>query len=183
MPIHQYTYLMRITALTPLLCFLIWANTSSKAYPFPHRRASLAIDQQGPLDGGGSYKSFNPPLLKYEGPLSCNGTLITDPNGKNSSLVCDGNTLCEGVTSCNDTLMCSGDWVIDSGSLVCTGELSCNGALICVTALPASCLPGLGRVPTWCLGVLLGFLILISGLIRGCAAAFICKFPSASDIN
>jgi len=173
---RKIIYARWLSVAIPLFYFLLWATTSSTAYPCLSRRLSslhLIEPNQTPWPKGPAAPQRP---HKFKGPLWCNGTLTADPLAKGKGYVCTGQTLCNGATSCNGTLVCTGPWFYDGGTLACGGDLLCDGRLACNEILPGTCLPGLELMPDWALGLLLGFLILISGMVTGCIAAFTCLF-------
>lgn len=173
---RKIMYARWLSVAIPLLYFFLWTTTSSTAYPCPnHRRNSLHLIEPNPAPGPKGPAAPHRPY-KFKGPLWCNGTITADPSVGEKTYVCTGQTLCNGTTSCSGALVCTGPWFDDGGKLVCGGDLLCDGRLACNEILPGTCLPGLELMPYWALGLLLGLLILISGMVTGCIAAFTCLF-------
>ncbi|CUS09690.1 unnamed protein product [Tuber aestivum] len=164
-------YARWLSVAIPFVYFLLWSTAFSTAYPglrrrnYPHLAEPSAIRE--PKD------SETPPHKphKFKGPLWCDGPITAGPTADREAYVCEGQTLCKGATGCDGPLTCTGSWFDDEGMLACRGDLLCDGALSCNEITPAACLPGLRGMPDWALGLLLGFLILISGAITGCTAA------------
>lgn len=172
---REIIYTRWLSVAIPLLCFLLWTTTSSPAYPCLSRRNYLHLIEPNPILGPKDSAALHRPH-RLKGPLWCNGTITADPSAGEKTYVCDDQTLCKGATNCNGALVCTGPWFDDGGMLACRGDLLCDGRLVCNEMLPGTCLPGLQSMPNWALGLLLGFLISISGMVTGCIAAFTCLF-------
>lgn len=150
--------------LNPATIFL--SNTLSKASPLP---ISIELDHVSMP----STKIFD-----HRGPLACSGNLTAhELEAYNPSVSCDSGIFCQGTTSCNDTLICSRDWIDLNGTLACNGELFCNGTLSCSrnSAHPA-CLPGLNKLPTPALSIIIMLLVFISGGLNGLKSAFMSNY-------
>ncbi|KAG0642886.1 hypothetical protein HOY80DRAFT_1101969 [Tuber brumale] len=168
---RRIIYARWLSVAIPLLYFLLWTTTSSTAYPYPRSRNYLHLIEPSPTHEPEDSAALPRPH-KLKGPLWCNGTITADPAAGEETYICEGQTVCKGATSCNGPLICTGSWLNDEAAPVCTGDLLCDGTPACNEIIPTACLPGLGIMPNWALGLLLGGLILISGMITGCTAAF-----------
>lgn len=145
---------------------LLSANTLSKASPLP---ISIELDH---------ISMPSTKILDLKGPLSCYGNLTAhESEDYIPSVSCDSRTFCQGTTSCNDTLICSRDWIDLNGTLACDGELFCNGTLSCSrnSAHPA-CLPGLNKLPTPALSIIMMLLVVVSGGLNGLKSAFMSNY-------
>lgn len=166
-PLFPYSFGLRFITLS--LGFVFWTNILSGASPLPSVLHKIGYEP-------------SEELLNLKGPLVCHGNLTAQNlEQQNPSLYCDGGAFCQGGTFCNDTLVCSRDWVNLNGSLACNGNLLCSGSLICSKgpAHPA-CLPGLGKLPSPALAVLIVFLVVISGVISGLKSTFMSNYPLPS---
>jgi hypothetical protein len=150
--------------LNPAIIFL--SNTLSKASPLP---ISIELDRVSMP----STKIFD-----LKGPLACYGNLTAyESEAYNPPVSCDSGTFCQGTTSCNDTLICSRDWIDLNGTLACNGELFCNGTLSCSRNFThPACLPGLNKLPTPALSIIIMLLVVISGGLNGLKSAFMSNY-------